>query len=1108
MRAAEVLRTIDPLPYGDRMRFVAATARHLRGTPELTSLLAELASLGPFERGLSLQLARIANETEHVASLLLDPDPALRARAIAAVGRGVPVPDSVLRGLFEDAPAVVRRQLRKVLHGRPELVGSLIDEQRKLWGDPTAADLLIDADTTTIRRLLPELSYCLSVGQWRRLGRRHPALVLDRAEAALAGVNDNEGRKRWWNSLGYGVAAALPIHPARVTVLIAKALPATDVPRAVIDVLGPLVEADPALVLALFDNRAKSIRPAMTLAFRRRLWRFSDEQLARWGALAWPDETVLAGLLDRLPPSRRTAVFRAALASVELGQTVFSPALVDVLPTAERHAQARRMLALKKVKDDQRLRWQVTSYLPYDEAFALLEAEIQQPEADDRTAIYEAVLGAAGRSRDPEVVTRALAWITRMRNDREPVRTAVLNAAARISVSLLTDAQVPALTTLLTDALEARDTSWATRAALTSLAQNAVRQGSLRAQPHLLRWAVDAHASLSGSVGSVQLRGLTDGLPRGDELAVYEALKPYIDAGADRLEFDLAFAVAASFHRRGWGIDHLDKVLEKAVWSNQEYTVGDAVRYWLAPPATRAERVQRIIKRDVGMAQWDPVWTAVTEGRTDLLDKVLAKPRRIRRFEYNYPRWEVSSRAIARWLPRQHQRYADLVADAARDERMPEWSRAQAIETLGRIPQLGRRLVEPFLRSSEVLLVEAALAALAWTDHPDEVVPTLLTYAGNDRARVAIYAAARAVRYVRPSQLALALSPLLLGEGAKVTSRKEAARLLGELRAPGAVDVLAQAWPSAHRDVRAAITSVVAQYLLHDPSAWDVLRLAVDDSVATARTLVARPPLSVPSECRTRYGGLVLAVTNRPESEAVCAALSALETWGRWTPATGSACSMFVTDLGTPSLVWRAAAKTLAAVTAIGCTDDTIEVLQLLAQLDESPTRPEAEADRDRPARQRLLVVVGLLASTLRREAPERRTSLREIADSLPDSYLPQRLDLLLATLEGNALIKALPELADLVAGSPYTAVVLGQKVGSALKADTKTWNLEDVDTTFARLYGRSDLAGGLIALALVGATGQRTQWSPEWRARLIDLRRHPHPDIHHAALTITTAPE
>ena len=43
-------------------------------------------------------------------------------------------------------------------------------------------------------------------------------------------------------------------------------------------------------------------------------------------------------------------------------------------------------------------------------------------------------------------------------------------------------------------------------------------------------------------------------------------------------------------------------------------------------------------------------------------------------------------------------------------------------------------------------LVEAALAALAWTERPDEALPILLSHVDDDRARAAMYAAGRAAR--------------------------------------------------------------------------------------------------------------------------------------------------------------------------------------------------------------------------------------------------------------------------------------------------------------------------------------------------------------------------
>ena len=73
---------------------------------------------------------------------------------------------------------------------------------------------------------------------------------------------------------------------------------------------------------------------------------------------------------------------------------------------------------------------------------------------------------------------------------------------------------------------------------------------------------------------------------------------------------------------------------------------------------------------------------------------------------------------------------------------MPEWYRAFAVTAIGHVPGAALNgLLDEFLASDDVLLQEAALAGLAWSDRPDLVLPVLLAHAGDDRARVAMYAA-------------------------------------------------------------------------------------------------------------------------------------------------------------------------------------------------------------------------------------------------------------------------------------------------------------------------------------------------------------------------------
>ena len=624
------------------------------------------------------------------------------------------------------------------------------------------------------------------------------------------------------------------------------------------------------------------------------------------------------------------------------------------------------------------------------------------------------------------------------------------------------------------------------------------------------RWTFSS-ASITENRGSVNLYRLTDGLPRGREVAVYDALRPYVDAAAARREYDLAFAIAAAFGRRGWTNEHLHAVLEQALWSNQEYTVGRAAELWLEPTSTRAERVGRIIGREVGMARWDAVWRAVTEVRTDLLDPVLAKPERIQRFDRNHPSWQVSDSALRRWLPRQHVRYADLVTAAARDHRMPDWSRATAVSTLGHIPGIGRAAVDPFLTSDQVLLQEAALGALAWTSQPELALPALLTHAGDDRARVAIYAATRAARFVRPSLLAAAFQPLLVGDGVKVTSRKEAARLLGELRAPGASVVLADAWGGAHQDVRAAITSTASQYLLHEPGSWALLQQAVHDSDATAMALTQRQPSDIAEKYRSRYGDLLIAVTTRSEPAVVAAALGALARWGRWIPAAAEVCGEFVTDLSSRSPNWRNAVDALAALAGrqhIGELDDLLEVVRLLLRLNADPDSPDAEAERDRPAWQRLTLLVDRVEATVRRQPLQRRAGLRVLADELSGepTFLPHRIRLLVTATSWTSPSDDLRQLASLVADRPVAATFLADLVRNALA--NSTWHPDDLSGPADELARTSDLAAGILTCTLVSAAGSYAGWPAEWRTRLAALRRHPNPDVQQLAFRQATAEE
>ena len=102
-------------------------------------------------------------------------------------------------------------------------------------------------------------------------------------------------------------------------------------------------------------------------------------------------------------------------------------------------------------------------------------------------------------------------------------------------------------------------------------------------------------------------------------------------------------------------------------------------------------------------------------------------------------------------------------------------------------------------------------------------------------------------------------SLVMLTGSVKITSRKEAARLLARYGPPRVMVTLLEAYtnPEAHRDLRAAIVSAARQRLQAEVS-WTILRTAVDGSREERRAVLGAYPYTIPARHRARYGALIV----------------------------------------------------------------------------------------------------------------------------------------------------------------------------------------------------------------------------------------------------------
>ncbi|MEV0824315.1 hypothetical protein [Nonomuraea rubra] len=1114
MRLEELLDEVEPLSHGQRCRHLAARARELSTRPEvsgaqevsgrseLTGLLESLAEGGQYERSLAIRLAAAAKDLTYVTHAMTDPDPDISRYAIAqAVALGAPAAPIV--EIARTAPAEHRMTAYRAIrwHHRTDLAELLIDEVHERWGDREAASLLPACGPEAFAARLADLAH--AVPGWATPARRHPLLVLDHAERVLADLPGHL-RDAWWPAFAPGVEVAARYAPERVIALLERHW----TPRPW-RCAGLLLDADPDRTLAIYLVPGRQHQLAELLgrrSVRRRLPGLTDERLGELGRAVRDsdDADALINLLRAVPPSRRDAVFTAAMRGVDLAQRVLSDELLDVLPLRRRVAEARRMLGLRAVAEHPLRTLETTAFLPYDEAEPVLREATRRSDATDRANGYINLIACAGRDRDPETLTRLAKALERLRNEQDPVRHAAITALTGIPGALFQAAHVPFLDRLAEDALAARDCSYQTRYSLSRLAVLVFGQGARRDEPALLECALRSFERLTGNVGTLPLGQfgfgqLSHWLRRGQEAVLVRRLAPFLEAEAAHDRHELAFLLASALGRRGWELPELRQALERALTAVRDSDAVRAIECWLEPPRTRGERVAGLLELDPSTVALRKVFDVLAWQRTDLLQAALGRRDPVGRFAKSGTRQVryAPRTAVRRWTARQRTAYLRLLERVARNGRLPMHERAYAVRMAGEVPAVEAEWLRPFLEEgADAVLRRAALTALPWTARPQDALAGLLAHAGGNDAHVAVYGAVRAARFVRPAELGAALEPVLAG--GKVTARKEAVRLLARHRVPGAMGRLRELWSAAgqHKDIRVAIVSAALE-LLSEPAAWDVLREAVTVAGDLAAPVLGTRPPAVPERWRAAYGELIVAATRAADQVTRMLAVDALTPWVAHAPGARERLAEIVRDLGEAG-EWRQAARGLVA--GAGSGPGLEELRRTVRTLAAAPDEPDAGAGRDRPAAQRLGVLVRGLC-LLHREDPEQvKEIVPQVAGELPAALATE---LLAATVDwDDAPRDVLARLAGTIPG-----VLAAVQVGELLAESAEDVPAERLLPHARWLAGEGEV-GALLATELASSAGVRSGWAQPWRELLREIRAGAFPEAAYRALSVRTAVE
>lgn len=771
-RLRRLLDQLDRTYHTDRVRTVALLGRDNAGDPALPPLLDDLATQSDYHHQLALIAAAAVGDDRRLAAALGHDSPTIRSLALANLDPER-LPTEAMLDTMRNGSAEDRRSIRRFVNrrGLTSVAEAIVETTRDEFGDREAGVLLATCTPETARRLLPELLY--TIPNLRTFARRQPAVLLDFMEVELEGLPRRQ-RDLLWTRMDAAVSGLALAEPDRLLRLVEEMGPSWVVPHGLSPVLGSMIRFDASRIARLLvkDEFGEAMRWRLPTVLSRNADRFEpDDQVAVARALR-EQESLFFGWIGSLAPSRRTEVFTRALEDLDTSTRVWAPGFLDVLPHELRHAEARRILELRSIRESDTFTLQYTAFLPFAEAREHLASHARRTKAEERAIGYNLLIACARRDRSPDVMREALALCDRLQNEQDPVRLSAIQALAASPASLFGDDALDPLQQLAQAVKEARDTSPATLHQLNEPAFKLLADSAGDPASQRLHFAIALLSQLAAPTGSISFPRLDRVLPRGAETSLVAALMPRLEEAARLDRYQLTFSLTQSLGKRAWRQDGLQRLLEAATTAASDSVVRTALSHWLDDPHTRSARVAQVLAADESTLAVPTVLTAVVRSRQDLLDVLLrSRPLKGRFLKGDVRFVPIIHSGFNRWLPRQLRGVPRRTRRARRhtgNRRMVPHGRRPHPRPATRNRDSGARALP---RQPTGADPGSGPGGLAWTDEPGRALNQLLAHAGTDRARVAVYAATRCARFVPRAERRQPLESVLRSETAKVTSK-------------------------------------------------------------------------------------------------------------------------------------------------------------------------------------------------------------------------------------------------------------------------------------------------------------------------------------------------
>ncbi|MFC4335787.1 hypothetical protein [Salininema proteolyticum] len=1068
---AAFLDEIAPLSPGERYRRLASEAKRLGADGRL----GELAGHGLFGAQTALFAAARAGEREFLGRLIGHGDATVAAYAGALAVRCGPLSDEDRRRVLEAAKTVRIRVYREVRRQqRSGTAERILPAVREHFGDAEAVRLLPACGGETVARLLPEMGY--AVVNWKSLARRHPGAFTEYARNALA-ERPESARKSWWERHAAGIEVAGQADPASWLDLSlenrwssASTPGRRCVPR--------WLALDPEKTWTLLHSRERGNRLyhfGVPRSIGRALEREPAEAIAGLAADGhgfWP----FRKLVFSLSPRKRREVLEAM--GPERARSVFTE-LLEELPRDYRIGEARRRLQSRSAEQSRDYRMLLYTALPWAESRETLLEGVGRPNAAQRAEGYRHLVGAAVMDGGPDVLGEVLSHAKRAVADQDQVRSAVLETLARVPAAAWREEHVERLRELLETALRSPWRTGETDRAVIDLAVRLRDAG-------FGEFAMEVFESIArlGDVEEVR-RGLAM-LSRDEavELALRSmaVLRDQVSLGRTRLLRRFARRLGRDAHR----VAGFEELLAEVVFGDDAVAAQKTVELWLGSGPDRSGRLGLL--EGTGLLPVPGVFARVARHRPDMVARWLERGDATTTGEASVLMRPLGIAVTRKWPPRLRAAFLDQLGGLVADERRDDRERARGLRAMARFPELDLARVSPHL--DDPGLVGATALLTLGNVRDDAAWNLLIDRSGGDDLGLAALALGERGRRMRPDLLTRRLKDLT---GTHSLERLAVGLWIGQgLEVDG--DRLRERWGAdLSVGLRAEIVAQLIDHRLEHPAAGAILADSVRFGPDVCESVLRLEPHGVPAALKETVAGAAVDACGSGDPDLAEEGMDSLRAWASTEPAAVEALARMVTGM-VGAAPWQRAAAALSRLAGEGTGLDRLaRVIRLLRTVEE----PEAEENRDLPARQRL----SALCNWLMLNAAGNREALWTAAAEMPGHLA---LKLRAQTLAWDSSPE---ELAGFAAGLSHTL----EARAAADRFARRIWQEggEHVPSFLESLVDTGDGRAALVAAFVLDQVGgSHLPWTERTRSLVKALRRHGDPEVRYVAADVWTAGE